>query len=64
MTEAQILSIDAAGDVANCSVTSYVFERDAAGRDHMALARYNDLSPLEQAGAEVTDEPDAPVAPR
>jgi probable phosphoglycerate mutase len=64
MTEAQILSIDAAGDVANCSVTSYELGRDAAGRAHMALARYNDLSPLEEAGAEVTDEPDAPVAPR
>lgn len=64
MTEQQILSIDARGDVANCSVTTYDLRRDDAGRTGLWLTGYNDLSPLEQAGAEVTDEPDAPVAPR
>jgi probable phosphoglycerate mutase len=64
MTEKQILEIDAAGDVANCSVTEYEFERDETGRGVMTLSCYNHVAPLEEAGAKVTDEPDAPAAPR
>jgi broad specificity phosphatase PhoE len=64
MTEAQILAIDAQGDVANCSITAYACGRDAAGRPHMGLRCYNYVTPLEEAGTAVTDEPDAPVAPR
>jgi probable phosphoglycerate mutase len=64
MTEAQILSIDAAADVANCSVTAYEFERDETGRGQMALRAYNHVAPLEEAGEQVTDKPDAAVAPR
>lgn len=64
MTEAQLMSIDAAGDVANCSVTEYEFQRDEQGRGGMALRCYNHVAPLEQAGERVTDEPDAPAAPR
>jgi probable phosphoglycerate mutase len=64
MTERQILGIDAAGDVANCSVTEYEFERDEQGRGGMALRCYNHVAPLEEAGERVTDEPDAPAAPR
>jgi broad specificity phosphatase PhoE len=64
MTEQQILSIDAAGDVANCSVTEYEYERDEQGRAGLALRCYNQVAPLEEAGERVTDEPDAPVAPR
>jgi broad specificity phosphatase PhoE len=64
MTERQILDIDLKGDVANCSVTAYAFERDASGRGNMVLQCYNSLEPLEEAGEKVTDEPDAPVAPR
>lgn len=64
MTEEQILSIDASGDVANCSVTEYEFQCDEQGRAGMALRCYNQVAPLEQAGERVTDEPDAPAAPR
>jgi len=64
MTEKQILSIDAAGDVANCSVTEYEFERDETGRGVMTLRCYNHVAPLEEAGEKVTDAPDAPAAPR
>lgn len=64
MTEEQIMSIDSAGDVANCSLTEYEFQRDEQGRGGMALRCYNQVAPLEQAGERVTDEPDAPVAPR
>ena len=64
MTEPQLLAIDAAGDVANCSVTHYEFERDEQGRGAMTLRCYNHVAPVEEAGERVTDEPDAPVAPR
>jgi 2,3-bisphosphoglycerate-dependent phosphoglycerate mutase len=64
MTEQQLLAIDAAGDVANCSVTDYEFERDEQARGSMTLRCYNHVAPLEEAGERVTDEPDAPAAPR
>ena len=64
MTEQQILAIDATGDVANCSVTYYEYQRDEQGRGSMTLRCYNHVAPLEEAGERVTDEPDAPAAPR
>jgi broad specificity phosphatase PhoE len=64
MTEQQILTIDGAGDVANCSVTEYEYQHDEQGRPGMALRCYNHVAPLEEEGARVTDEPDAPAAPR
>jgi broad specificity phosphatase PhoE len=64
MNEEQILRIDAEKDVANCSVTSYEFARDADGRGDMALRHYNLVLPLTDASEPVTREPDVPVAPR
>jgi broad specificity phosphatase PhoE len=64
MNEAEILKIDAEKDVANCSITSYRFVRNADGRGQMELERYNFVAPLENASEPVTREPDAPVAPR
>jgi broad specificity phosphatase PhoE len=64
MTEQEILAIDAAGDVANCSVTEYEYRHDEHGRPGMALRCYNHVAPLEEEGARVTAEPDAPAAPR
>jgi broad specificity phosphatase PhoE len=64
MTEQQLLAIDASGDVANCSVTEYEYRHDEQGRPGMALRCYNHVAPLEEEGARVTAEPDAPVAPR
>lgn len=68
MTEAEILAIDAAGDVANCGVTEYRFD-PAPGppgttSGKLRLVSYNFVAPLEKAGAPVTARPDAPVAPR
>jgi len=64
LSEAEILAIDAQGDVANCSVTEYAFD-PACGRDgELALVRYNFTAPLERAGAPVTAEPDKQVAAR
>ncbi|HYF86865.1 histidine phosphatase family protein [Azospirillum sp.] len=64
MTEDEILAIDRAGDVANCSVTEYRFDANAGPRGGLCLHRYNFVAPLEEAGAPVTAEPDAPVAAR
>lgn len=65
LTEQQILAIDAAADVANCSVTRYEessgSDRDSSG---MTLSLYNHVSPLEDAGEPVTTTSDMPVAPK
>ncbi|SFG76993.1 Broad specificity phosphatase PhoE [Methylobacterium gossipiicola] len=58
MDEAQILGIDAEGDVANCGVTEYAFSADAAPASGLALVRYNFVAPLEAQGTTVTSEPD------
>ncbi|MDB5217905.1 MAG: phosphoglycerate mutase [Myxococcaceae bacterium] len=67
MDEAQLLAIARAKDVANCGVTFYELEADAGGnaRAGMSLRLYNFVTPLEEAGAPVTKEPDEPpVRPR
>ena len=57
LTEQEILTIDAEGDVANCSVTEYAFD---PGREdgRPVLRRYNFVAPVEEAGAPVTSAPD------
>ncbi len=64
LTEAEILAIDKAGDVANCGVTEYRFDPSVGKDGHLVLHRYNFVAPLERAGAPVTAEPDAPVGAR
>ena len=54
MTEEQILAIDAAADVANCSLAAYQLSGGA-----LELRRFNFVAPLEEEGAPVTLEPDA-----
>jgi broad specificity phosphatase PhoE len=64
MTEEEILRIDMEGDVANCGVTEYRLD-EARGRSGcLVLQRYNFVAPLEERGAPVTDEPDAPAGAR
>ncbi len=63
MTEEQILAIDRERDVANCSLTSYELTRTDAQQEALALRRYNFVTPLEEAGEEVTKAAD-PAAPR
>jgi broad specificity phosphatase PhoE len=63
LDEASILNIDAAGDVANCSVTEYVLEQRGTFAA-LKLERYNFVAPLEEGGAPVTSAPDAKVAAR
>lgn len=61
LDEARILDIDAHTDVANCSITAYDRAPDGDG---MQLRVYNLVAPLEQGGAAVTEESDAPAAAR
>jgi probable phosphoglycerate mutase len=61
MSEEQILAIDAEEEVANCSVTSYLFNSRRGSQGKMELDRYNFVAPLEAAGAPVTSRPDKPA---
>ena len=62
MDERQILETDRAGDVPNCSVTSYQFD-PAKGRQGKLVPRLvNFVAPLEVTGTPVTAEPDRPCA--
>ena len=61
MSEEEIMAIDNAKDVANCSVTSYEFDPEIGRRGRLSLCLFNFVAPMEEAGAEVTRQPDAPV---
>ena len=64
MTEEEILEMDRTTDVANCSVTSYQFEPTHGRHGKLRLREFNFVAPMEEAGEEVTTEPDAPIAPK
>ena len=59
MTEEQILAIDRAEEIANCSVTSYAFDPALGKHGKLAPRLFNHVAPLEEAGEKVTKEPDA-----
>jgi len=58
LDEQQLLAIDAAGNVANCSVTEYGVEGDTGEGVRMLLRRYNFVAPLAQEAVPIT-APDA-----
>ena len=64
MSEEEILALDRAKEIANCSVTSYGFNPRSGRRGKLELQLYNFVAPLEEAGAPVTTKPDVPVAPK
>jgi probable phosphoglycerate mutase len=64
MTEDEILAIDRAEEIANCSVTKYRYDQDAMPRGMLRLELFNFVAPLEEAGAPITSKPDAPLAPK
>jgi broad specificity phosphatase PhoE len=64
MTEEQILAIDRAADIANCSVTSYVYDPQLEKHGQLALQLFNFVAPLAEAGADITTRKDANVAAR
>ena len=49
LDEAEVLAIDAAGDIANCALTEY-----RANESGLVLERFNDTAPLDGTGATVT----------
>jgi probable phosphoglycerate mutase len=59
MTEREVLDVDRAAEVLNCSVTTY-----ARGDGGLVLETFNEVDHLADAGTDVTAEPDVPVAPR
>jgi broad specificity phosphatase PhoE len=64
MDEARILEADRAGDVPNCSVTSYAFDPDLGKRGKLATRLLNFVAPLEETATPVTAEKDVPGAPK
>lgn len=54
LTEEQVLAIDAAVEIANCSLTTY-----AGAGGGLSPVRFNFVAPVVEEGAEVTTEPDA-----
>ena len=64
MDEEKILAIDRAGDVPNCSVTSYQFNPAVGKFGKLELRQVNFVAPLLEAGASVTTAPDISGAPK
>jgi broad specificity phosphatase PhoE len=62
MDEATILEQDRLGDVPNCSVTSYAFDRTLGKRGKLAPRLINFVAPLEATGTPVTAAKDVPTA--
>ena len=64
LDEASILAFDRAGDVPNCSVTSYAFDSEQGKNGKLVLKLTNFVAPLEAAGTPVTVQKDVPAAPK
>jgi broad specificity phosphatase PhoE len=62
MDESRILEQDRAGDVPNCSVTSYSFDPTLGKRGKLAPRLVNFVAPLEATGTPVTVAKDVPTA--
>jgi probable phosphoglycerate mutase len=54
LDEQKLLAIDAAGNVANCSVTEYGLASDADETERMLLRRYNFVTPLAEEAVPIT----------
>jgi len=63
LSEEELLAVDRSGDVANCSVTTYVFDPSIGRQGGMRLVTFNDVSALRREDAPVTEEPDSRVGP-
>jgi broad specificity phosphatase PhoE len=64
MDENTILDFDRAGDVPNCSVTSYEYDPELGKGGHLSLRLVNFVAPLEATGTPVTASKDLPAAPK
>ena len=61
LTEDEILAIDRANEVANCSVTRFDVNRSGGTVGRLVLDSFNFVAPLEAEGARVTSTADTPV---
>ena len=64
LDEKQILDIDRAQDIPNCSVTSYEYDLTRGKNGKLVPKLVSFVAPLVEAGAPVTREPDVPAAPK
>lgn len=64
LSEAEILAIDKAGDIANCAITQYRLDRSGKGDGELLLEHYNMVAPMVREGTEPTRELDRMVAAR
>ena len=64
LDEATILAFDRAGDVPNCSVTSYSFDPIQGKHGRLVVRLVNFVAPLENTGIPVTVGKDVPSAPK
>ncbi|MCA1248415.1 histidine phosphatase family protein [Massilia sp. MS-15] len=64
LDEKTILAFDRAGDVPNCSVTSYAYDPAQGKGGTLALRLVNFVAPLEATGTPVTVSKDLPAAPK
>ena len=64
LDESTILAYDRAGDVPNCSVTSYAFDPALGKRGKLVLQLTNFVAALEAAGTPITVQKDVPAAPK
>lgn len=62
LDEATILAYDRAGDVPNCSVTSYTFDPSLGKHGKLVVRLVNFVAPLEETGTPVTVGKDIPTA--
>ncbi len=64
LTEEEVLAIDRAGNVANCSVTEYRYDPHAGKDGALALVRYNVTAPVDESPVAVTTADDPIVGAR
>jgi broad specificity phosphatase PhoE len=62
MDEREILEVDRAGDVPNCSVTWYAYDPTRGGNGKLVPQQANFVAPLAEEHTPITVEPDVPVA--
>lgn len=62
LTEQEVLAIDLANEIANCSVTRFDVDPSQGTVGKLVLKLFNFVAPLEDEGAPVTSKPDVPAA--
>ena len=63
MSEEEVLAVDRAGSIGNCSVTEYRFDPDAGKDGGLVLVRFNAVEPIAAEDAPLTAEPRRSASP-